>query len=563
MTATLPETGAWLLCGGCRRMLYGKRFARAGRVCPECGWHAPLTAPQRVESLLDPGSARLLEIAAADNDPLSFTDTRPYTERLADNRERTGLPEAVVCARGRIEGNPVVVAAMDFRFLGGSLGSTVGEAVTRAAEIALAERTPLLLVTASGGARMQEGVISLMQMAKTSQALGQLDEAGILTVSLITDPTFGGVAASFATSTDVIVAEPGARLGFAGPRVIEQTIKQTLPPGFQTAEFLLDHGVVDTICPRAELRTRLGKLLSVASRRPDDVPHQLTTDSALITDPAALPERDPWDCVRAARRLTRPSTLDWLALLVEDFTELHGDRAAADCPALIAGLGRFEGVPVAVIGTQKGHSADELADRNYGMPSPSGYRKAARIMRLAAKLGLPVITLIDTAGAYPGIEAERRGQSVAIAENLKLMAGLPVPVVAVVTGEGGSGGALALAFADRVLMCANAVYSVISAEGCAAILWKDPAAAPRAAAALRVDARSQLAQGVIDGVVPEPEDDSDHLAFAGAMRAALASTLADLLPLDQMNLVTTRRARFRRFGTGSAVLLDAEKENAR
>ncbi|MCF6423805.1 acetyl-CoA carboxylase, carboxyltransferase subunit beta [Amycolatopsis tucumanensis] len=544
-------------------MLYGKRFARAGRVCPECGWHAPLTAPQRVESLLDPGSARLLEIAAADNDPLSFTDTRPYTERLADNRERTGLPEAVVCARGRIEGNPVVVAAMDFRFLGGSLGSTVGEAVTRAAEIALAERTPLLLVTASGGARMQEGVISLMQMAKTSQALGQLDEAGILTVSLITDPTFGGVAASFATSTDVIVAEPGARLGFAGPRVIEQTIKQTLPPGFQTAEFLLDHGVVDTICPRAELRTRLGKLLSVASRRPDDVPHQLTTDSALITDPAALPERDPWDCVRAARRLTRPSTLDWLALLVEDFTELHGDRAAADCPALIAGLGRFEGVPVAVIGTQKGHSADELADRNYGMPSPSGYRKAARIMRLAAKLGLPVITLIDTAGAYPGIEAERRGQSVAIAENLKLMAGLPVPVVAVVTGEGGSGGALALAFADRVLMCANAVYSVISAEGCAAILWKDPAAAPRAAAALRVDARSQLAQGVIDGVVPEPEDDSDHLAFAGAMRAALASTLADLLPLDQMNLVTTRRARFRRFGTGSAVLLDAEKENAR
>ncbi|MFJ8815227.1 acetyl-CoA carboxylase, carboxyltransferase subunit beta [Amycolatopsis thermoflava] len=563
VTATLPETGAWLLCGGCRRMLYGKRFARAARVCPECGWHAPLTAPQRLESLLDPGSARLLDIAAADTDPLSFTDTRPYTERLAGNRERTGLPEAVVCARGRIEGNPVVVAAMDFRFLGGSLGSTVGEAVTRAAEIALAERTPLLLVTASGGARMQEGVISLMQMAKTSQALGQLDEAGILTVSLITDPTFGGVAASFATSTDVIVAEPGARLGFAGPRVIEQTIKQTLPPGFQTAEFLLEHGVVDTICPRAELRTRLGKLLSVASRRPDDVPHQLTTDSALITDPAALPERDPWDCVRAARRLTRPSTVDWLALLVEDFTELHGDRAAADCPALIAGLGRFEGVPVAVIGTQKGHTADELANRNYGMPSPSGYRKAARIMRLAAKLGLPVITLIDTAGAYPGIEAERRGQSVAIAENLKLMAGLPVPVVAVVTGEGGSGGALALAFADRVLMCANAVYSVISAEGCAAILWKDPAAAPRAAAALRVDARSQLALGVIDGVVPEPGDDSDHLAFAGAMRAALASTLADLLPLDQMNLVTARRARFRRFGTGSAVLLDAEKENAR
>jgi acetyl-CoA carboxylase carboxyl transferase subunit beta len=544
-------------------MLYGKRFLRSGRVCPECGWHAPLTAPQRLESLLDTGSERLLDVSMPDSDPLNFTDTKPYRDRLTESRAKTGLSEAVLCARGRIGGNPVVVAAMDFRFLGGSLGANVGEAVTHAAEVALQERTPLLIVTASGGARMQEGIISLMQMAKTSQALDQLDEAGILTVSLITDPTFGGVAASYATSTDVIIAEPGARLGFAGPRVIEQTIKQTLPPGFQTAEFLLDHGVVDMIKPRAELRLALAKLLSVASRRPDDVPHQpLAADAALLTDPAQLPQRDPWDCVRAARNLGRPSTLDYIALLIEDFNELHGDRASADCPALVAGLGRFEGVPVVVIGTQKGHTAAELAARNYGMPSPAGYRKAARVMRLAAKLGLPVITLVDTAGAYPGIEAEEHGQSVAIAENLKLMAGLPVPVVAVVTGEGGSGGALALAFADRVLMCANAVYSVISAEGCAAILWKDPAAAPKAAAALRVDARSLLSLGIVDGVVPEPGTgtDTDHLAAADALRAALAGTLAELLPLDQMNLVTGRRARFRRFGrpAPTASTVDAE-----
>jgi len=555
----------WLLCGGCRRMLYGKRFQRAGRVCPECGRHAPLTAPERLESLLDTGSARLLEVDMPEHDPLEFTDSKPYRQRLAAARATTGLNEAVLCARGRIGGNPVVVAAMDFRFLGGSLGSNVGEAVTHAAEVALRERTPLLIVTASGGARMQEGIISLMQMAKTSQALGQLDEAGILTVSLITDPTFGGVAASYATSTDVIIAEPGARLGFAGPRVIEQTIKQTLPDGFQTAEFLLEHGVVDMIRPRAELRVTLAKLLSVASRQREGVPHQPVT-GALVTEPAELPARDPWDCVRAARHLGRPSTLDYIALLVEDFNELHGDRMSADCPALVAGLGRFEGVPVVVIGTQKGHTADELARRNYGMPSPAGYRKAARVMKLAAKLGLPVITLVDTAGAYPGIEAEERGQSVAIAENLKLMAGLPVPVVAVVTGEGGSGGALALAFADRVLMCANAVYSVISAEGCAAILWKDPAAAPKAAAALRVDARSLLSLGVVDGVVPEPGTgaETDHLAAAGALRAALAHTLAELLPLDQMNLVTGRRARFRRFGrvTELESTVDESREGA-
>ncbi|KAA9151258.1 acetyl-CoA carboxylase, carboxyltransferase subunit beta [Amycolatopsis acidicola] len=552
-------TTDWLICGSCRAMLYGKRFLRAGRVCPECGWHAPLTAPQRLESLLDTGSGRVIELDIADSDPLEFTDSKPYRDRLADARARTGLAEAVVCARGRIGGNPVVVAAMDFRFLGGSLGANVGEAVTHAAEVALAERTPLVIVTASGGARMQEGIVSLMQMAKTSQALDQLDEAGILTVSLITDPTFGGVAASYATSTDVIIAEPGARLGFAGPRVIEQTIKQTLPPGFQTAEFLLDHGVVDMIKPRAELRATLAKLLSVASRAPEGVPHQAVS-GALLTEPEQLPERDPWECVRAARQLDRPSTLDYIALLVEDFNELHGDRASADCRALVAGLGRFEGVPVVVIGTQKGHTAAELSARNYGMPSPAGYRKAARVMRLAAKLGLPVITLVDTAGAYPGIEAEEQGQSVAIAENLKLMAGLPVPVVAVVTGEGGSGGALALAFADRVLMCANAVYSVISAEGCAAILWKDPAAAPKAAAALRVDARSLLSLRVVDGVVPD--HGGDHLGAAAALRDALTSTLAELLPLDQMNLVTGRRARFRRFGK-PRVALDETKEGAR
>ncbi|MFI5606911.1 acetyl-CoA carboxylase, carboxyltransferase subunit beta [Amycolatopsis sp. NPDC051903] len=550
---------AWLLCGGCRKMVYGKRFARAGRVCPECGHHAALTAAERLDALLDPGSAQPLELVVSDSDPLGFTDTRPYAERLVDARDRTGLIEAVLCARGRVDGTPVVVAAMDFRFLGGSLGSAVGEAITGACEVALAERTPLLLVTASGGARMQEGVLSLMQMAKTSQALGQLDEAGLLTVSLVTDPTFGGVAASFATSTDLIIAEPAARLGFAGPRVIEQTIKQTLPAGFQTAEFLLEHGIVDLIRPRAALRATLGRLLAIATRRPERVPPvQRPGPGALITDPQRLPERSAWECVRAARKLDRPTTLDYASLLLEDFHELHGDRLSEDCPALVAGLGRFEGRPVALIGTQKGHTADELARRNYGMPNPAGYRKAARVMRLAAKLGLPVVTLIDTAGAYPGIEAERRGQAVAIAENLKLMAGLPVPVVAVVTGEGGSGGALALAFADEVLMAENAVYSVISAEGCAAILWKDPAAAPKAAEALRVDARSLLAQGVIDGVVPEPEGGAgaDHVRAAAALRAALAESLARLVPLDQMNLVTRRRARFRAFGADSSVLLD-------
>jgi acetyl-CoA carboxylase carboxyl transferase alpha subunit/acetyl-CoA carboxylase carboxyl transferase beta subunit len=576
MTVLSPaRTGSsetdWLLCGGCREMIYRKRFERSGHVCPACGWHGPLTAPQRLDALCDPGTAAVLDVAIGDYDPLEFTDSRPYPVRLREARSRTGLAEAVLCARGAIGGHRAVLAIMDFRFLGGSLGSAVGEAITQAAEIALAERTPLILVTASGGARMQEGIMALMQMAKTSQALGQLDQAGILTIALITDPTYGGVAASFATLPDVIIAEPGARLGFAGRRVIEQTIGQALPADFQTAEFLLAHGVVDMIRSRAHVRPTLARLLAAGRRQPAAAraaePGALASGppatglraaGSLVTDPGRLPERNPWECVRAARRLGRPTALEYIALMTEDFEELHGDRIELDCPAVVAGVGRLAGTPVVVIGTQKGHTAGELAARSYGMPSPSGYRKAARAMRLAAKLGLPVVTLVDTAGAYPGVLAEERAQSVAIAENLRLMASLPVPIVTVITGEGGSGGALALAVGDRVLMCANSVYSVISAEGCASILWKDPAQAPAAAAALRVDARSLLSLGVVDGVIEEPGTgaDTDHVTAAANLRQALAACLAQLTRLEPAELVATRHARFRRFGAQTCVALD-------
>jgi acetyl-CoA carboxylase carboxyl transferase subunit beta len=204
-----------------------------------------------------------------------------------------------------------------------------------------------------------------------------------------------------------------------------------------------------------------------------------------------------------------------------------------------------------VIGHQKGHTAAELAERKFGMPNPAGYRKAARLMRLAAKLGVPLITLVDTPGAYPGIEAEQSGQAIAIAENLRLMAGLPVPVISVITGEGGSGGALALAVANRVLICANGIYSVISPEGCAAILWDDPTAAPKAAAALRLTSAELLRLGVIDGIVPEPPGgvQTDHVAAAQNLRAALVERLRELLPLSPARLIADRRARFRAFGT--------------
>ncbi|WP_051969323.1 acetyl-CoA carboxylase carboxyl transferase subunit [Kitasatospora azatica] len=567
MTDTTRESAAsptaWVRCEGCVTLVYGKRFSRALLVCPDCGSHARLTAQQRLDQLLDEGSAQPLDQVDCVADPLGFVDLRPYPERLAEARASTGLAEAVLCVRGLIEGQPVIACAMDFRFLGGSLGCAVGAQIAEAARTSLRLRIPLLLITASGGARMQEGVLSLMQMAKTAHALAELDEAGVLVLSLITDPTYGGVAASFATLADVIIAEPGARLGFAGPRVIEQTIGGSLPPGFQQAEFLRGHGLIDDVVQRGALRPVLGQLLSLQHPGARPAAPATSATSATSATPATqphepaeqLPKPDAWATVQLARHPERPTTLDYAAHLLDGFHELHGDRIAEDCPAVVGGPGWLNGRPVMLIGHQKGGTElTERQHRKFGMPSPGGYRKAARLMRLAAKLGLPVVTLIDTPGANPGPDAERGGQAVAIAENLRLMARLPVPIVAVITGEGGSGGALALAVADRVLVCANAVYSVISPEGCAAILWKDSEAAPTAAAALRVDAEELLRLSIVDGVVPEPPGGAhtDHSQAAALLGDAVTAALAELQSWEPQRLLRERGGRFHRFGLGTA-----------
>jgi acetyl-CoA carboxylase carboxyl transferase alpha subunit/acetyl-CoA carboxylase carboxyl transferase beta subunit len=529
-------------------MVYRKRMARQLLVCADCGAHQRLSASERIEQLFDADGLEHLDSAVETVDVLGFSDTRPYPRRLAAARAGTGLSEAVLLTAGTIMGHPVIAAVMDFRFLGGSLGAAVGELITRAAETALERRVPLLLVSASGGARMQEGAVSLMQMAKTSQALGQLDEAGVLTISLITDPTYGGVAASYATLCDVTIAEPGARLGFAGPRVIQQTIQQTLPDGFQTAEFLLERGLIDLICPRGALRPTLGRLLAAGGGRP--APGRRTDRDGVVRDPDLLPDADPWRTVQTARGLDRPTTMDFIDGAFEDFQELHGDRVGGDCHAIVGGTARLAGMPVMVIGHQKGRTVAELVERNYGMPTPPGYRKAARLMRTAAKLGLPIVTFVDTPGAYPGVSAEELGQAIAIAENIRLMSTLPVPVVTIIAGEGGSGGALALAVSDEVLICGNAVYSVISPEGCAAILWNDPAMAPVAAAALRVDAKQLLRLGIVDGVVPEPAggNQADPAEAVRRVGAALADAVRRLSAVDGDTLVRDRRARFRSYG---------------
>ncbi|WP_432050385.1 acetyl-CoA carboxylase carboxyltransferase subunit alpha [Verrucosispora sp. NA02020] len=557
MTATAPADGTlWSRCGGCATLLYRKRLRRNLDVCPECGRHARLAAPERVGQLVDPASFQPLSDRAAEVDPIGFVDVLPYPHRLTAARADTGLPEAVLCGTATVGRYRCALAVMDFRFLGGSLGCAVGELITRTAEEALAAGVPLVLVTASGGARMQEGALSLMQMATVSQAIAALREAGLLTVSVLTDPTYGGVAASFATCTDLVIAESGARMGFAGPRVIRQVTGRDLPEGFQTAEFLLRHGQVDMVVPRHALRARLTTLLAAAAggRRPG-----VASPSSRPADPGPDPEpvtRDAWATVRLARHPARPTTLDYLESAFDGFTELHGDRLGGDCPAMVGGLARLDGRHLMVIGHQKGHTSAELVARNFGMASPAGHRKALRLMRLAARLGLPVVTLVDTPGADPGVAAEEHGQAAAIAENILTMSVLPTPVVTVVTGEGGSGGALALAVADRVLMLQHAVYSVISPEGCAAILWPGRTAAPQAARALKLTAPDLVRLGIVDEVVPEPSGSAadDPEATAHAVREAVLASLLPLLEVPVATLVQRRRRRFRRFGAARSSL---------
>ncbi|MBP6865898.1 MAG: acetyl-CoA carboxylase carboxyltransferase subunit beta [Candidatus Didemnitutus sp.] len=275
----IPE-GLWTKCPVSGEIIFNKDLEANLMVVPKSGYHFPIGSRQRIAGLLDEGTFVEHDAGVKSADPLKFVDSAAYPDRIKKYEKESGLPEAVICGMGKIHGIPVSVAVMDFRFCGGAMGAAVGEKITRAVERALEEKCPCLIVSSSGGARMQEGIYSLMQMAKTSAALGRLAEAKLPFISILTHPTTGGVTASFATLGDIIIAEPGALIGFAGARVIKETTKQTLPPGFQTAEFLLKHGLVDQIVPRTEMRDRLRDLLQALHLGKKPRPHARATESA-------------------------------------------------------------------------------------------------------------------------------------------------------------------------------------------------------------------------------------------------------------------------------------------
>ena len=575
----------WTKCPSCEEMLFNKQLDKANRVCPACGHHFRLAAPARIEQLTDQGSWQERDAGLQSVDALGFVDQKAYPDRLTAAQTATGMRDAAVWGTAAIGHTRIALCVMDFGFMGGSMGAVVGEKVTRAAEHALAARIPLVVVSSSGGARMQEGTFSLMQLAKTLAAIERLRQAGVPFISVLTDPTTGGVFASYAAVGDVNIAEPNALIGFAGARVSAGTIAQELPPGFQRSEFLFSHGFIDRVVPRADLRDELSRLLRLL--RPAELPENGQDGDVLAglpafrplsflsdladkvaeagsngAEPVELPDQaevdrrdEVWGRVQLARNLRRPRTLEFVDLMATDFIELHGDRLFGDDEAMVAGLASLDGRVIAVIGQQKGADTDENIRRNFGMPHPEGYRKAMRIMELAERFSLPIVTFVDVPGAHPGAESEERGIAEAIARSVALMTRLRTPIVTVITGEGGSGGALAIAVGDVVVALENAVYSVISPEGCASILWRTADEAPAAAVAMRMTAAEQQALGVIDIVVPEPAGGAhvDIPETARRLRAVIVAQLEALTPVPIDGLLEARYRRYRDLGPYTAV----------
>jgi acetyl-CoA carboxylase carboxyl transferase beta subunit/acetyl-CoA carboxylase carboxyl transferase alpha subunit len=534
-----------LKCPGCGSVQSRSALKDNLYVCPECNHYLPMPSRVRIEMLADAGTFRELDRELVSVDPLGFADHKSYRVRLQEAWRETGVREAVTSGFCRIGGHRAVLVVFDFSFLGGTMGSVVGEKIAHAFEEATQRRIPLVSVAASGGARVQEGMFSLMQMAKVAAAASVHDRQGLAFISILTDPTFGGVTASFASLGDILIAEPGAQIGFVGPRVIEQTTGVAPPKDSHKAETLLGAGLIDLVIGRKDLTSAVAYLIGHLKR------NKAAEGEGDHLPPAPKSKRMPaWQKVSLARHTGRPTTRYYISRIASRFLELHGDRWSGDDPAIIGGLAELNGDTVIMIGQERGGTPEEKAASHDGKAFSEGYRKSLRLMRLASKFKIPVITFVDCPNAQSSYEAEHRGIAHALARNLATMANLPTPLVSVIIGEGGSGGALAMGVADAVLMMENAIYSVISPEGAAAILYRDAGKAEAVSDVLKLTAQDLHALGIIDVVVPEPEGGA-HLDPATAAETLKSHLLAALHPLAEIpmrQLLASRYKKYRHIG---------------
>ena len=523
------------------------------RVCPYCRFHYTLSARQRIELLADRSTFKESHKYLRSVAPLTFSNRGAYHKTLSQNQSRTGLTEAAVTGRCQIDDMPVILVVLDFGFMGGSMGSVVGEKVALALETAARRELPLVALVTGGGVRIQEGVLSLMQMAKTVTAANRLREKEVPFIVVLANPSTGQAYASFANLADVILAEPGSLIGLSPLRTLQQTSKQPLPLDAHTSEAHLSHGLLDNVVDREGLKSRLSVLLKILTKQ------KLSDGSYKVLLKTQLPEAplpEAWKSVTLARHAERPSAMVYMRTMLEPFLELHGDRLNSDDRSIVGGLGFLCGEPVVIIGQQRRAALDGERYHIY----PDGLRKAQRLINLAAKFKLPLVTLIDTRGADPGLEAEEQGIGNAIANTLSLMADVPTPVVSVIIGEGGSEGALALGLSDRIVMQQYAIYSPIPLNRALGGSYYDDHLLDREAAeTMMLTAQDCLELGIVDSVVPEPEGGAhtNPREAAAAIQVSLVQHLAELSKGSQGKLLRRRYKKFRQMGELSSYSQEA------
>ena len=518
----------------------------AYRVCPFCRFHYTVTARQRIDLLADKGTFKESYKYISSMEPLSFSRRSRYRKFFSQDQNRTGLTEAAVTGVCRIGDTETMLIVLDFGFMGGTMGSVVGEKVSMAFENAARRGIPAVAVVSGGGVRIQEGVLSLMQMAKTVTAANRLRDEEVPFVVVLANPSTGQAYASFANLADVILAEPGSLIGLSPLRTLREVSKMPLPLDAHTAEAHVGHGLLDNVVDRENLQLRISSLLEILTSHKHGKPNH---KHLLKSGPVECEAVEPWEAVTAARNSERPLAIAYFRSMMDPFIELRGDRLNSDDRSIIAGLGFMDGQPMAVIGQQR----RQLVEGERYHVFPDGLRKAQRVIDLACRFKLPLVTLIDTQGADPGLEAEEQGIGNAIARTLSSMLTVPTPMVSVVIGEGGSEGALALSLSDRILIQQYAVYSPMSVNHTIGNAHHDHTLDREAAEALMLTAYDCQELGIADEIVPEPEGGAhvDPREAASVLQNAILTNIAHLARMSEGKLLKKRYHKFRRMGEGS------------
>ena len=516
------------------------------RVCPFCRFHYTVTARERIELLVDKETFKETYKYVKTVEPLSFSRRNRYRKFLEQDQNRTGLTEAAVAGKCRIGDVETMLIVLDFGFMGGTMGSVVGEKVSMAFENASRRGIPAVAVVSGGGVRIQEGVLSLMQMAKTVTAANRLRDGEVPFIVVLANPSTGQAYASFANLADVILAEPGSLIGLSPLRTLREVSKTPLPLDAHTAEAHVGHGLLDNVVDRENLQPRIASILQILTAQK----HAKSNHKNLLkSEPEECDEVEPWEAMTAARNSERPQASSYFRSILDPFIELRGDRLNSDDRSVVTGIGFMDGLAVAVIGQQR-RTLDE-GERYHVFPD--GLRKAQRLIDLASRFKLPLVTLIDTQGADPGLEAEEQGIGNAIARTLSSMLTVPTPMVSVVIGEGGSEGALALGLSDRILMQQFAIYSPISVNHTLGAAHHDHMLDREAAEALMLTAHDCLELGIADEVVPEPDGGShvDPHEASAVLQTAILANIFQLSKMSEGKLLKRRYKKFRRMGEGS------------